>query len=503
RARSVPHPDTSFVALPLMQIVIDLAYLLAASLFILGLKRLTSPATARGGNQLAAVGMLIAVIATLLLHRIISPAEMLLGLVVGTAIGAFLAKKVEMTSMPELVAAFNGFGGLASALVGGAEIARLMGPAPDVMAQVAIPAQGANAGVFDFSTAITVALSILIGAVTFSGSFVAYGKLNGRLTGNPVSFPGMRALSVLIALGCITATVLMVLGIETFTEAPAGVVWAALVLGVLSLILGILLVIPIGGADMPVVVSLLNAYSGLAAAATGFVLDNTALIVSGALVGASGIILTRIMCDAMNRSLVNVLLGGFGGEATTEASTVSAAGKSISEVGADDTAIMLAYAEKVIIVPGYGMAVAQAQHAVRELSDLLHQKGVTVKFAIHPVAGRMPGHMNVLLAEANVPYDQLFEMDDINGEFSTTDVSLVIGANDVVNPAARHDKSSPIYGMPILNVDESRRVVILKRSMRPGYSGIENELFYSPNTSMLFGDAKASIEKLVSEVKLL
>ena len=486
-----------------MQTVIDLAYLVAASLFILGLKRLTSPATARGGNQLAAIGMLVAVIATLFLHRILTPVEMLLGLVIGSAIGVVLARRIQMTAMPEMVAALNGFGGLASALVAGAEIARLITPDDGLMALAATAVQDTGVGVMHVSDAVTIALSILIGAVTFSGSFIAFGKLSGRMSGNPIAFPGMRLVSLLVAAGIITSAVLMIVGVDSFSYEPSTVVWGAVCLSLLALVLGILLVIPIGGADMPVVVSLLNSYSGLAAAATGFVLDNTALIVSGALVGASGLILTRIMCDAMNRSLLNVLIGGFGGESVAEASTSSAEGRSISEIGVDDTAILLSYAEKVIVVPGYGMAVAQAQHAVRELADLLQEKGVTVKYAIHPVAGRMPGHMNVLLAEANVPYDQLFEMDDINGDFATTDVSLVIGANDVVNPAARHDKSSPIYGMPILNVDASRRVIILKRSMRPGYSGIENELFYAPNTSMLFGDAKDSIVKLVSEVKML
>ena len=470
--------------------LVNIAYLVAASLFILGLKRQQTPATARSGNLVAAGGMLLAVVVTLLSQRIITPGAMIIGLVIGGVIGAVLARRVEMTGMPELVAAFNGFGGLASTLVAGAELARyLVVDAP---------------GLFDGGTAITLALSILIGTVTFSGSFVAYGKLSGKVSGNPVSFPGMRVVSLAVLLGVVAMTAVMALEAGAFPEETGLVVTAALVLAGLSLVLGVLLVIPIGGADMPVVVALLNSYSGLAAAATGFVLDNTVLIVSGTLVGAAGLILTRIMCEAMNRSLTNVLLGGFGGDATAVAGPVAdEEGRTINETSAEDVAIMLAYADQVIVVPGYGMAVAQAQHQVRELADLLQKKGVRVKYAIHPVAGRMPGHMNVLLAEANVSYDVLYEMDEVNGDFNTTDVTLVIGANDVVNPAARTDQSSPIYGMPILNVDHSQNVIVLKRSMRPGYSGVENALFFNANTRMLFGDAKDSISQLVSEVKAL
>ena len=484
----------------MVQTLIELSYLVAAILFIVGMKRLQSPTTARGGNQLAAVGMLLAVVATLFLHRILTPVEMLAGLVIGTALGAFMARKVEMTGMPELVAAFNGFGGLASALVAATEIARYV--VDDGGSSVVMPAaQAAAAGVLEPGLVITIALSVLIGMVTFSGSFIAFGKLGEYISGNPIFFPGMRTLSIVAALGAIVACIIMVVGAPEIGIDSDAVVLSLVALFVLSLILGVLLVIPIGGADMPVVVALLNSYSGLAAAATGFVLDNTALIVSGALVGASGLILTKIMCDAMNRSIINVLLGGFGGDSGEAAAGMTAEGLSVNSSGPEDVAIMLAYADKVIIVPGYGMAVAQAQHQVRELSDMLHDRGVTVKFAIHPVAGRMPGHMNVLLAEANVPYDQLFEMDEINGEFETADVSLVIGANDVVNPAARTDKSSPIYGMPILNVDRSRTVVVMKRSMRPGYAGIENLLFYNSNTQMLFGDAKASLTELIAAIK--
>ena len=451
--------------------VINLAYLLAAALFIIGLRRLQSPTTARGGNQLAALGMLVAVLATLFVQRILTPWEMIGGLAAGGLVGLVLARRVKMTAMPELVAAFNGFGGLASAFVAGAELVRL---------------QPMN----DAFMATTIALSVLIGLVTFSGSFVAFGKLSGTISGNPLPVP--RVLSLLLVLGAVGATAWMLMAPEPLQP--------ALMLSAIALVLGVLIVLPIGGADMPVVVALLNSFSGLAAAATGFVLDNVALIVSGALVGASGLILTNIMCVAMNRSLWNVLIGGFGQEGGDGVSS-SQEGKTVTSTTPDDTAILLTFAERVIIVPGYGLAVAQAQHQVRELADLLQSRGVVVKYAVHPVAGRMPGHMNVLLAEANVPYDQLFEMDEINHEFETTDVSLVIGANDVVNPAARHDKFSPIYGMPILDVDRSRTVIFLKRSLRPGYSGVQNELFFSSQTRMLFGDAKDSVTSLIAAVK--
>ncbi len=388
-------------------------------------------------------------------------------------------------------------GGIASTFVASAELARYLTLSENTASTLAsVP--------FDVPIGITILLSILIGTVTFSGSFVAVGKLSGKISGNPISFPGMRFLTILLAAAAIGCFVVVSMNAGAFPAETQPVLWCAIALVSVAFLLGILLVIPIGGADMPVVVALLNSYSGLAAAATGFVLDNTALIVSGALVGASGLILTKIMCDAMNRSLLNVLIGGFGGdEAGAVEGGTSMDGKSITETSAEDVAIMMTYAEQVVVVPGYGMAVAQAQHQVRELADLLQAKGVRVKYAIHPVAGRMPGHMNVLLAEANVPYDHLYEMDDINGDFDTTDVSLIIGANDVVNPAARHDKSSPIYGMPILNVDNSRNVVVLKRSMRPGYSGVQNELFFHDNTRMLFGDAKDSITALANEVKEL
>ncbi len=485
---------------------IELAYLAAAILFILGMKRLQSPTTARSGNQMAAAGMLVAVVATLFLYDILTPIEMLVGLIVGGAIGAVLARRVEMTGMPELVAAFNGFGGLASALVASAEVARHM-VGPDGTSIVVHAAQSAPAvGEFDAIKAFTVVISVLIGMITFSGSFIAFGKLRGYVSGNPIAFPGMRILSVLFLLGALIAAGFMVWGSESIAFDLTAIAWGTAALSLFALLLGIFLVVPIGGADMPVVVALLNSYSGLAAAATGFVLNNTALIVSGALVGASGLILTKIMCEAMNRSLINVLLGGFGGESADGAGADVEGlteGMSVNETSVDDVAILLTYASNVIVVPGYGMAVAQAQHQVRELAEMLHQKGVDVKYAIHPVAGRMPGHMNVLLAEANVPYDDLYEMDDINALFGSTDVTLVIGANDVVNPAARSDTNSPIYGMPILDVDRSDTVIVLKRSMRPGYSGIENLLFYNNNTRMLFGDAKDSLMELVGAVKSL
>jgi NAD(P) transhydrogenase subunit beta len=491
-----------------MEVVIRLAYLLAASLFIVGMKKLSSPGTARGGNQLAAVGMLIAVVATLFVSNILTPVEMILGLVVGGGVGAFLARRVEMTAMPELVAAFNGFGGGASAVVAAAETAKNLSSTTGegALAMVAMQQGPASVQVMDGGLLFTIGLSILIGCITFSGSFIAFGKLGGTISGNPVNFPGMRLLTIILAIAVLAGIGGGIAGSTSFaTPIDADLITNCLIaVAVISLILGVLLVIPIGGADMPVVVALLNSYSGLAAAATGFVLSNEALIVSGALVGASGLILTKIMCDAMNRSLFNVLLGGFGQEADLSSSgPAGTAEKTYKEISADDAAILLSYADKVVVVPGYGMAVAQAQHVVRELADLLQDKGVTVKYAVHPVAGRMPGHMNVLLAEANVPYDQLYDMDDINPEFDTTSVVLVIGANDVVNPAARTDTSSPIYGMPILDVDHAQNVIVLKRSMRPGYAGVDNELFYLPRTSMLFGDAKDSISTLVSEVKTL
>lgn len=457
--------------------LIDVSYLVAAALFILGLKRLSSPATARSGNMLGALGMLLAVVATLLNREIVSFTWIIVGIVLGGGVGLVLARTVKMTAMPQMVALLNGFGGGASALVAGDEYIRF--------------ASGALAPTADVQT--TIMLSVIIGAVTFSGSIVAFGKLQEVITGRAVTYPGQKVVSALLLLGSLVAAGFLVVDPTANMPLYIGLNLAALVLGVLF-------VIPIGGADMPVVISLLNSYSGLAAAMTGFVLHNNVLIIAGALVGASGIILTQIMCHAMNRSLANVLFSAFGSQVTA-AGAAAMNGKVVKDIAAEDAAILLSYARSVIFVPGYGLAVSQAQHQVRELADLLEGKGVDVKYAIHPVAGRMPGHMNVLLAEANVPYPQLVEMDEINPEFEHTDVAVVIGANDVVNPAARHDTASPIYGMPILDVDKAKSVIIMKRSMNPGFAGIQNELFFNDNTRMLFGDARKSLTALIQEVK--
>jgi len=449
---------------------VETIYIVCAFLFIYGLKLLQRPDTARHGNLLSSIGMLLAVIVTLLAHNIVEARWIGLGLVIGGVIGAAAARMVAMTAMPEMVALFNGSGGLASLLVAAEAYHRQ----PQV----------------DALTASTVFLSVLIGGVTFTGSLIAWGKLSERLDSRPTLFPGQQLLNLALLLGVLAAAFV-------FAAHPAegrmifiGIVGAAFLLGVLA-------VIPIGGADMPVVISLLNSYSGLAACATGFVLRNHILIVTGALVGASGIILTRIMCKAMNRSLSNVLFGGFGAAKSGGPS----AGGEVKPIVAEDAYVILEAARSVVIVPGYGLAVAQAQHVLRELGDQLRANGAEVRYAIHPVAGRMPGHMNVLLAEADVSYDDLIEMDAVNPMMDTVDVCLVIGANDVVNPAAREDESSPIYGMPIIEVDRARTVIVLKRSMRPGFAGIENRLFFKDNTRMLFGDAKASLESLVAEFK--
>ncbi|GEO02677.1 NAD(P) transhydrogenase subunit beta [Adhaeribacter aerolatus] len=461
----------------LLTIIIQLSYLVASVLFIIGIKMLGKTHTARRGNIYSAVAMFIAIVATLLVRDVLSYTEIFVTILVGSAVGTYVAKKVEMTQMPEMVALFNGFGGISSVLVATSEYWRM---AHD--ANIAMP----------LVTGITVVLSVIIGAVTFTGSMVAYGKLSGKVNGNAITFSGQHAFNAILFLAMLVASIFLVLD-------PNNDIYMYVVLAI-GLLLGILTVIPIGGADMPVVISLLNSYSGVAACFTGFVLNNQVLIISGALVGASGIILTQIMCKAMNRSLVSVLLGGFG-QGTTAAAGGSASDIQVKEVGVEEAAMIFDSASSVIIVPGYGMAVAQAQHIVREMTELLEKKNITVKFAIHPVAGRMPGHMNVLLAEANVPYDKLIEMENINDEFSNTDVCLIIGANDVVNPAARTNPASPIYGMPILNADKARTVIISKRSMASGYAGIENELFGYPNALMLFGDAKATITKVVGELK--
>lgn len=458
--------------------LIEVAYLVSAVLFVVGLKRLQSPATARGGNALASLAMLVAIIATVLNAEILTWNGILVGIALGSLIGAFAARRVEMTDMPQLVGIFNGFGGGASALVAIAEF-------------VGNPAIGMG------STGVTIMLGSLIGAVTFTGSFIAFAKLQGLMTGNPIVFPGQNWFNLLVFLGVLglAATALGVGGLST---PPLTLFYAFL--GV-ALVLGVLIVIPIGGADMPVVISLLNSYSGLAASAAGFVIGNMVLIISGALVGAAGLILTMLMCKGMNRSLANVAFGGFGGEvAGVDRSQIGQ--RPVKRADAEAVAAELGYVNSVVVVPGYGLAVAQAQHELRKVGDLLEDRGVDVKYAIHPVAGRMPGHMNVLLAEADVSYDKLFDLDEINDDFSNTDAVLIVGANDVVNPAAR-DPGSIIAGMPILDVDHARRVIVMKRSLSPGFAGIDNDLFYLDNTLMFFGDAKDSMGELVREVREL
>jgi NAD(P) transhydrogenase subunit beta len=467
----------------LARLGINLAYLLAAALFIFGLRMLSHPRTARGGNRLSALGMAIAIVVTLGDRAIVSYWTILAGVLVGSAIGATLAVRVKMTGMPQMVGLLNGFGGLASATVAFGEYLR-------ARADIDITPRA--------DTLITMSLAILIGMVTFTGSLTAFGKLEGwRIRGtnisNPLVFPFQHPLNLLLL-----AVSLVLLAFITRDYQHA--VGAVLLLYLLASLLGVLVVIPIGGADMPVVISLLNSYSGLAAMTTGFALDNYCLIITGSLVGASGIILTKIMCNAMNRSLLHVVAGGFGQEITAAGATTAAEGKTVHRMDAEEAVMVLESAQNVVIVPGYGMAVAQAQHAVAEMASLLQKKGATVRFAIHPVAGRMPGHMNVLLAEANVPYDLLRDL-DINPELEQCDVALVIGANDVVNPAARHDRGSPIYGMPIFDVDKAKTVMVSKRSLNPGFAGIENELFYLPNTVMLFGDAKQMVMAINAELK--
>lgn len=455
---------------------IQLIYLIATGFFIFGIKRLSSPATARSGNQLAAFGMLLGVVVTLFDQEIVSFELIIAGVLIGGALGAFAAKKVKMTAMPEMVAVFNGFGGGASALVAWGEFSRL------------------EPALFETQALVTTGLSILIGSITFTGSFIAFGKLKGFISGGRIALPGQNIINLLL-----TVVALGLVGWFTVSPELQVVFWS---LFALALLIGLFTVLPIGGADMPVVISLLNSYSGIAASMAGFVLGNNLLIISGALVGAAGLILTNIMCKAMNRSLVNVLFGAFGGE-DEPAAAGELGDNSVQKTFADDVAIQCSYASKVVIVPGYGLAVAQAQHTLKEVASLLEKKGVDVKYGIHPVAGRMPGHMNVLLAEADVPYDQLYDMDQINPEFKSTDVVLIIGANDVVNPAAKTTPGSPIYGMPILDVDEAKRSIVFKRSMSTGYAGIENALFYSEKNQMFFGDAKKSLQELASAIKEL
>ncbi|MDW8059640.1 MAG: NAD(P)(+) transhydrogenase (Re/Si-specific) subunit beta [Thermomicrobium sp.] len=457
--------------------IIDLTYLACAVVIILGLKRLSTPRTARSGNQLVAAGLLVAVAVTLLdphiQWRFANVAVILVGTVLGAAGSIYLARVVPMTAMPQMVALFNGMGGATAALVAVAEFQRFVA-----------------SGTVTSGERASVAFGTTVGSIAFTGSVIAFLKLQELMTGRPVRFPLQIPLNVAVAAG-IVAMWIWLLGMGGGSAS----VW--IIFG-LALLVGVLLVLPVGGADMPVVISVLNSMTGLAAAAAGFVLENQILVVAGALVGASGSLLTILMSRAMNRSLANVLFGAYRvrarGAAVAEA-------KPIRETTVDDAAVVLAYANLVIIVPGYGLAVAQAQHELAELANELEKRGVEVKFAIHPVAGRMPGHMNVLLAEANIPYDKLYEMEQINDEFQRADVALVVGANDVVNPAARTDPSSPLYGMPILNVDQAKNVIVLKRSMRPGFAGVENELFHMPQTRMLFGDAKETLKRLVEAIK--
>lgn len=458
-------------------VTINLAYLVASVLFIIGLKGLTHPRTAVRGNLLGAVGMLIAVVVTLADRRVIGFETIILGLVIGSVIGAILAVKIQMTAMPQLVAIFNGFGGAASVLVAGAALIE------SGLIELEVPIS---------QITVSTAASGLIGAITFTGSLVAFAKLQELMSGNAIHFPGQKLFNVALGLLCLWLGAMIVMHPDQVLYYWALVVAAS--------VLGVALVIPIGGADMPVVIALLNSYSGLAAASTGFVLSNNALIVAGSLVGASGLILTNIMCKAMNRSLANVLFGKFAPTAESASADEVYAGK-VKSTSPEEVAMLLDSAQRVVIVPGYGMAVAQAQHAVRDLANLLEAKGITVEFAIHPVAGRMPGHMNVLLAEADVPYDKLKEMDHINPTMDQVDVAIVIGANDVVNPVAKTDPGSPIAGMPIIEVDKARTAVIIKRSLSPGFAGIPNPLFAAESSLMLFGDGQKAILDLVTAVK--
>ena len=453
-----------------IEFIANLAYIVSSILFAFGLKFLGSPTTARRGNMLSASGMLLAIIATLVNGHIIAFQWILIGVIIGAALGALVAFKAAMTQMPEMIALLHGCGALASVFVD----------------WTAYHVHGAP----DLTNAVTLYLSIVIGGLTVTGSAIAWGKLSERLTGKAILFAGQRLLN----LGIIAA--ILILGVMFIINPVRYDIFIAIL--TLSLLFGIFLVIPIGGADMPVVISVLNSYSGVVACTTGFVIHNTLLIVVGALVGANGIILSIIMCKAMNRSIFNVIFGAFGAVVKKKADGEKKEAKSVS---VEDAFLILENAKSVVIIPGYGLAVAQAQHAVRELGEFLEKNGADVKYAIHPVAGRMPGHMNVLLAEANISYDQLMEMDAINPLMETVDVAIIIGANDVVNPASRHDKSSPIYGMPIINADKAKTVFVLKRSMATGFAGIENELFYYENTRMIFGDAKQTVQALVAEFK--
>jgi NAD(P) transhydrogenase subunit beta len=461
---------------------IDALYILAFAMFIYGMSGLTGPRTAVPGNKIAAAGMAIAVIATLLTPHVLSgsstPWLVALGLVLGTAIGIPAARRVHMTQMPQMVALFNGVGGGAVALIAWIEYRHHFG------------------GNYPLKAEIPTLFAAIVGSISFWGSNIAFGKLQEILSGRPIKLPGQTFINGALFLICVVSAIVLSAGTHSQALFILGILVAAAVLGNM-------VVLPIGGADMPVVISLLNAFTGLSAAATGIALNNTAMIVAGMIVGASGTILTNLMANAMNRSVPAIVAGGFGGAIAAPAAAGPEGGGTVRSTSAQDVAIQLSYARQVVIAPGYGMAVAQAQHAVRELERALEAKGVEVKYAIHPVAGRMPGHMNVLLAEADVPYELLREMDDINPEFTRTDVTLVIGANDVTNPAAKNEPGSPIYGMPILEVDKSQAVIVLKRSMASGFAGIDNPLFYDPKTSLLFGDAKASVGEITAEVQSL
>jgi len=465
--------------------ILQLIYLVGSVSFMIGLKMLSKPNTARRGNLIAAFGMTLAILGTIFLYdgiKVSNYGWIFGGLIVGSILGTLSAKRVKMTQMPEMVSLFNGMGGACAMLISAVEFSHLMHNLE------------VNATPILTGELLIIMLGLIIGSISFAGSMMAWGKLSGKVGDKSLK------LQQIVNIGLLA----LILGVTTYVLAMSPVdlptyfyiVWA------LSLLYGVLFVMPIGGADMPVVISLLNSFTGVAAAMGGFLYDNKVMLVGGILVGSAGTLLTLVMCKAMNRSLVNVLIGNFGGSSSGGATSESFGG-SIREITAGDTAILLKYASKVIIVPGYGLAVAQAQHVCHELETILEAEGVSVKYAIHPVAGRMPGHMNVLLAESNVSYDKLVEMEHINPEFSTTDVVLVVGANDVVNPAAKNDPSSPIYGMPILDVENAKNIIVMKRSMKAGYAGIENELFYQPKTSMLFGDAKGTLNQLVAEVKAL
>lgn len=482
-----------------MEHILEITYLIASITFILGLKLLGSPATARKGNLIAAFGMVLAIFATIFLYRgedgehLKNLPLIFGGLLVGTVIGWIIAKRVQMTAMPEMVSLFNGMGGACAMLISVIEFQHLS----HLLEGVSTIEQAISyleSGVASTGMLLTIVAGLAIGSVSFSGSMVAWGKLSGRV--KDFTLPMQQYVSI----GMLAVIVFL-----SYKVIDAGVIDTTYfyALWVVALIYGIFFVMPIGGADMPVVISLLNSFTGVAAACGGFLYDNKVMLIGGVLVGSAGTILTIVMCNAMNRSLLNVLIGNFGGGSTASVAGSPSIQGTIKEVKASDAAILMKYAKKVIIVPGYGLAVAQAQHVVHELEELLEKEGVEVKYAIHPVAGRMPGHMNVLLAESNVSYDKLVEMEEINPEFSTTDVVLVVGANDVVNPAAKTDPASPIYGMPILEVENATNVIVNKRSMKAGYAGIENELFYRPKTSMLFGDAKKALTELVSEIKSL